>query len=226
MHAPHSADSAAADPLRLRAHDLLFPATTHCYSTAPLPSWVDDHWLLHAPAVVRRAPPAEAGQIPVGLRGTLRSQRFATSMRQQAVLRVVTPEQLVQTQAWQQHAQWQHHAPIKALALLEKTLADWSWGITGSCGFSLASGICVLSTNSDLDLLIRLAQPPCPQATSALLKQLADLPCRCDIQIETPFGAFALLEWARGEARVLLKTPNGPRLTTDPWSPLDTGVAE
>ncbi|MEZ2696443.1 phosphoribosyl-dephospho-CoA transferase MdcG domain-containing protein, partial [Hafnia alvei] len=44
------------------------------------------------------------------------------------------------------------------------------------------------------------------------------LPCRTDVQVETPLGAFALTEWLR-DKRVMLKTSTGPVLTRDPWLP-------
>ena len=72
------------------------------------------------------------------------------------------------------------------------------------------------------DLLIRCPEPVNPAIFEELAGKLAALPCRTDIQIETPTGAFALQEWLRrrGEGtgcRILLKTDHGPILTTDPW---------
>jgi len=80
----------------------------------------------------------------------------------------------------------------------------------------LATGIAVCTDQSDLDLLIR-----CPQARprgdfTALLATVATLPCRVDIQMETPLGGVALLEWLRG-GKVLIKTDRGPLLGRDPW---------
>jgi phosphoribosyl-dephospho-CoA transferase len=50
-----------------------------------------------------------------------------------------------------------------------------------------------------------------------LLARLSSLPVRVDIQVETPFGAFALLEYVRETSCVMLRTPDGPRLVRDPW---------
>jgi phosphoribosyl-dephospho-CoA transferase len=92
--------------------------------------------------------------------------------------------------------------------------------VTGSCGYALATDIPVMHTDSDLDLVVR-----CPQKTTAeelahFAERIAQvqLPCRTDVQVETPLGAFALTEWLR-DKRVMLKTATGPVLTRDPWLP-------
>jgi phosphoribosyl-dephospho-CoA transferase len=51
-------------------------------------------------------------------------------------------------------------------------------------------------------------------------REIADhldrLAARVDAQIDAPAGAVALAEYSRG-GLVLLRTPDGPRLTRDPW---------
>ena len=41
--------------------------------------------------------------------------------------------------------------------------------------------------------------------------------CAVDLQLQTPFGAVALREWAGASRRVLLKTVSGAHLVIDPW---------
>ena len=41
--------------------------------------------------------------------------------------------------------------------------------------------------------------------------------CSVDLQLQTPFGAVALREWAGPSRRVLLKTTSGAHLVIDPW---------
>jgi len=43
------------------------------------------------------------------------------------------------------------------------------------------------------------------------------LPCRLDIQLETPLGGCALAEWLRG-GKVLVKTAAGPIRVDNPWN--------
>ncbi|WP_277322642.1 phosphoribosyl-dephospho-CoA transferase MdcG domain-containing protein, partial [Pseudomonas viridiflava] len=38
-----------------------------------------------------------------------------------------------------------------------------------------------------------------------------------DLQLQTPFGAIALREWAGTSRRVPLKTATGAHLVIDPW---------
>ncbi|MBS0976476.1 phosphoribosyl-dephospho-CoA transferase MdcG domain-containing protein, partial [Serratia rubidaea] len=90
---------------------------------------------------------------------------------------------------------------------------------TGSCGYALATGLPVMHADSDLDLTVRCPQPVDRAALQALAQRLRTLPCRVDMQIETPHGGFALNEWLR-DGRVLLKTNGGPYLTDAPWSAL------
>lgn len=41
------------------------------------------------------------------------------------------------------------------------------------------------------------------------------------MQLQTPFGAVALREWASASARVLLKNAQQAQLVVDPWQPLE-----
>ena len=44
--------------------------------------------------------------------------------------------------------------------------------------------------------------------------------CVVDLQLQTPFGAVALREWAGSSRRVLLKAASGAHLVIDPWQAL------
>ena len=74
---------------------------------------------------------------------------------------------------------------------------------------------------SDLDLLLRTAEPIDRARARTLLAQLDSAPCRIDLQLETPYGAVALREWAGDSRRVLLKCDAGARLVDNPWQPLE-----
>ena len=114
--------------------------------------------------------------------------------------------------------------PAQALLRLVRQAIPWRWGVTGSCGYALATGKAVMHADSDLDILVRCPEPASPADFDELADIMASLPCRTDIQIETPAGAFALKEWLRESrhdsgGRVLLKTDFGPVLTDNPWQP-------
>ena len=194
-----------------RPHDLLW-GMTPAQLPADAPDWARQVLIAGQPVVVRRAMVA-VGQIAVGLRGASRDQRYASVMPAPAVLRKVQPEQLVdQLPASDLPA-------LRALEQLKPQLdaLGLCWGVTGSVGYQLATGLPTAHVDSDLDLLLRAPTELSRAEAQALLGLLDRAPCRVDLQLETPLGAVALREWASGSARVLLKCCSGARLVDDPW---------
>ena len=106
---------------------------------------------------------------------------------------------------------------LHALQQLRPVLAQTSWGVSGSAGFELATGIEALHAESDLDLILRAPEPLDRNDARALLERLDKAVCSVDLQLQTPFGAVALREWAGPSRRVLLKTTSGAHLVIDPW---------
>ncbi|SDH90047.1 phosphoribosyl-dephospho-CoA transferase [Pseudomonas benzenivorans] len=211
-------------PATPRPHDLLWGMTAE-QLPADAPVWARAALARHAPVVVRRAS-AEPGWIAVGIRGPAREQRFATWMRLDAIRRHVSPEAIARTGRWRTHAQAQWPA-LRALAQLapELTARGLAWGVTGSLGFELASGLAAAHPASDLDLLLRAPQPLALGMARTLCTLFDGAPGTVDVQLETPCGALALREWAKGAARVLLKTSGGPLLVGDPWAAARQAVA-
>lgn len=211
------------DPARrtvYRPHDLLWLADAAALTIdGPRPAWATPPWLAVAPVVVRRATLADLRNLPVGLRGATRNERCAAQVPAVQVSSAQTPEDVV--------AGWLcRDAPIRrklpclqALDALEPVLSalPLAWGVTGSVGFTLASGFDILRQDSDLDLLVRAPSP----ADAAVLRQIGAMlggnAARVDVQVETPVGAFALREWLRTGGPVLLKTAFGPMLCEDAW---------
>jgi phosphoribosyl-dephospho-CoA transferase len=193
-------------------HDLLWGMSpTQLPSDAPV--WVRQVLEIDQPVVVRRAMVA-SGQIAVGVRGASRDQRYATLMSVDAVRRRVRPEELTA-------GVYASELPaLRALIQLRPVMNELGldWGITGSVGYQLATGIPAAHANSDLDLLVRVPQSFSRPRARDLLQHLDDGPCRVDLQLETPFGAIALREWAGDSTRVLLKCPTGARLVGNPWN--------
>jgi phosphoribosyl-dephospho-CoA transferase len=172
------------------------------------------------PVVVRRAL-APSGQVAVGIRGRLREQRYATTMLLAAVSRRVAPEALC-------HVESTRNLPaLQALARLRPLLdaSGWVWGVSGSAGFELASGLQALHERSDLDLILRTPQPLNRGQARDLLAQLDAVDCAVDMQLQTPLGAVALREWAGTSRQVLLKDDVRARLVIDPWQPSLESVA-
>lgn len=196
-------------------HDLLWGLSPE-HLPADAPAWAVAAMADGQPVVVRRALTAP-GQVAVGVRGPLREQRYATLMPSAAIVRCVAPEQLCSVTS---QRQW---PALQALAWLRPQLqaAGWVWGVSGSAGFELASGIAALHQGSDLDLILRTPAPLTRAQARQLLALLDSAPCAVDMQLQTPSGALALREWAGAAPRVLLKRNDGACLVEDPWQALE-----
>jgi len=195
------------------AHDLLWGMTPE-QLPVDAPAWVIDSLGAGQPVVVRRAVSAP-GMVAVGVRGRLREQRFATVMSVDAIQRRVKPEDLC-------HVSTDRDLPaICALNRLRPILngCGWVWGVSGSAGFELASGFVALHEGSDLDLILRTPQALERSQAQALVKILDAAVCPVDMQLQTPFGAVALREWAGSARCVLLKNATEACLVIDPWNP-------
>lgn len=195
------------------AHDLLW-GMTPAQLPADAPHWAIDSLAAGQPVVVRRALSAE-GLIAVGVRGLLREQRLAAFMRVDSIVRRVSPEALC-------HVDSPRDLPVmQALRHLRPMLDDcgWVWGVSGSVGFELASGFAAMHAASDLDLILRAPQPITRQQARGLVAFFDRAACRVDMQLQSPFGAVALREWASASARVLLKNAQQAQLVIDPWHP-------
>ncbi|NVZ80043.1 malonate decarboxylase holo-ACP synthase, partial [Pseudomonas gingeri] len=194
----------------LLPHDLLWGLTT-AQLPEDAPGWVAEALSHGQPVVVRRAL-ASAGQVPVGVRGVLREQRFATLMPRLLVERRVRPEALIASIGWGRD--W---PALQALHYLRPLLnaSGLAWGVGGSAGFELATGLPTLHQQSDLDLILRAPQALSRRQAAGLLQQLDNPFCRVDLQVQTPQGAVALAEWAGPARRVLLKRAEGALLVLD-----------
>lgn len=197
----------------LRPHDLIW-LTARDALEGITESWVDSVWHTGLPVVVRRDVD-DAGRIPVGVRGLKRDQRAAGWVNAACVTHVVSPEDL-SAQGDLLRSPFITQPPVQVALQLAQQAWPWTWGITGSTGYALATGIPVIHADSDLDLLIRAPQPLPAAAFERWQTQLSSALCRADTQVETPPGGFALNEWLR-DGKALLKTRRGPRLVADPW---------
>ncbi|MFB6364938.1 malonate decarboxylase holo-ACP synthase [Paenibacillus elgii] len=207
--------------MELLVHDLLqICHIESIVSNEEVPQWVYES-LLQSPWVVVRRAPFQDGMIPIGVRGEHRNQRFGAYLPSSEVIMKVTPEQLVSQAGWRTSARLHTTRAFLILDIVSSYYGryDWSWGLTGSVGFELASSTPTARPDSDLDIVIRMPQPLDGETARTLHDWHAQLPIRVDAQLETPFGAVALAEYARHEKQVLLRTSSGPKLVNNPWSP-------
>lgn len=183
------------------------------------PQWCVEVLSLGHPVVVRRAL-VGVDQVAVGVRGRSRDQRYAAVMKLSDIQRRVQPEQLVSVTGahdWPAlHALRQIQPVMSALGL--------PWGVVGSAGFELASGVSALRQDSDLDLILRTPQFFDRQAAADLINALEGTACRIDLQLQTPLGAVALREWAGTSRQVLLKAADGARLVCNPWKAIESAA--
>lgn len=195
------------------AHDLLW-GMTPAQLPADTPQWAIESLTAGQPVVVRRAL-SDKGFVAVGIRGVLREQRLAAFMTVDSIACRVSPEALC-------HVDSERDLPaLRALKQLRPMLDDcgWVWGVSGSAGFELASGFAAMHAGSDLDLILRAPQMITRNQARKLVALFDQAVCRVDMQLQTPFGAVALREWASGSARVLLKNEYQACLVADPWNP-------
>ncbi|ABA77034.1 malonate decarboxylase holo-ACP synthase [Pseudomonas fluorescens] len=195
------------------AHDLLW-GMTPAQLPADAPQWAIDSLAAGQPVVVRRAL-SEDGCVAVGVRGRFREQRLAAFMSVDSIACRVSPEALCQVES-------ARDLPVmQALRQLRPVLDDcgWTWGVSGSVGFELASGFTAMHERSDLDLILRTPQLITRNQARKLVAYFEQAICRVDLQLQTPFGAVALREWAGNASRVLLKNAREACLVSDPWNP-------
>jgi phosphoribosyl-dephospho-CoA transferase len=209
----------------VRPHDMLrLTSGAGLRHEESAPAWVPTS-LARAPWVVVRRARGPAGLIPVGVRGSTRAERFAALLAPDAVAVRVTPEDLVAERVWHHMPRARRMGASRVLDTLDELFSSLGlvWGPTGSVGFELATGVAAVGTASDLDVVVRAPEPWPSESTREIADHLSRLPTRVDAQLDTPVGAVMLAEYARG-GRVLLRTPDGPRLTWDPWREATTDL--
>jgi phosphoribosyl-dephospho-CoA transferase len=202
----------------VRTHDLLEIDAKQLISSQPsAPQWVEDN-LRKTPFVVVRRGPVTGREIPIGVRGTERNQRWAGFCHPKLVKSVLTPSQLLTRAIPTSRAN-----AIPALRALDVLKERWMesvlpWGPGGSVGFELASGRHVVTPESDLDIVIYAERRMTAEEAESFCDRVMNLPVVVDIRVETPVCGFSLKEFAgRGPAAILLRVPRGIVLAKDPW---------
>jgi phosphoribosyl-dephospho-CoA transferase len=181
---------------------------------AMAPDWTTDA-LRRQPFVVVRRNSRRHGWLPVGIRGSLRSQRAAAWLPVDAVRTCVTPRMLAAQRGWR-NVDCMQSAAIAVLDQVEAIVTTHgfagAWGPGGSVGAELASGVVCTHAGSDLDLLLYADAVLDKTSAGALQAQLGALSVRVDTLLEMPQGGVALADLAGDADRVLLRTAQGPRL--------------
>jgi phosphoribosyl-dephospho-CoA transferase len=202
----------------VRTHDLLeIDAKQLLSSQASAPKWVEGE-LRESPFAVVRRGLAPGNQIPIGVRGTGRNQRWAAFCHPKFVNSILTPQQLLSRAIPTSRA-----SAIPALHALNLLKDRWMdlvlpWGPGGSVGFELASGSQAAKPESDLDIVIYADRSMTAAEAKSLWDRAINLPAVVDIRVETPVCGFSLREFAsQSPVAILLRAPGGIVLGTDPW---------
>jgi len=206
----------------IRTHDLLKVDPLHLLlnserGSQPIPGWVVDR-LKQSPFVVVRSGLITDNAIPIGVRGTERSQRWAMSSRADHVERIIKPFQLLEGASTLSRTNLL--PAFRSLQLLKRRWTDlkYEWGPGGSVGFELATGIESVGIDSDLDIVVYADQPIGIDEARSLHHLTMKLPAIVDVRVETPSCAFSLQEYAhRASSNILLRRPSGSMLGSDPW---------
>jgi len=201
-------------------HDLLWGMPVKGLP-ADAPDWVVYATNMEQPVVVRRGLVPDH-QVAVGIRGPQREQRYAALMDRSWIGRCVRPEALIDaiSQGDPSLPVWRGLQQARSLVAAQNLV----WGIAGSAGYELASGVSAVHRDSDLDLILRTPEFFSREHARQLLVALDGLACRIDLQLQTPHGAVALREWAGSSRQVLLKAAAGAYLTDNPWLPMESAA--
>jgi phosphoribosyl-dephospho-CoA transferase len=187
------------------------------YKYSSVPEWVEEQ-VRTTPFVVVRRDLATGHEIPIGVRGKERNQRWAASCHPRLVNRIITPSQLLTRPIPTSRAN--ATSALRTLDILKERWMDLDrpWGPGGSVGFELATGSHVAKLGSDLDIVIYAENRMMADEAKFLCARAMNLPATVDIRVETPVSGFSLREFAsESPAAILMRAPNGIMLGTDPW---------
>ena len=203
----------------VQTHDLLeIDAKRLLASQASAPQWVEED-LCQNPFVVVRRGLAARYEIPIGVRGAERNQRWAAFCHPKFVKSILPPPQLLRRTV--PISRVNVIRAFRALNVLKNrwTDLDLPWGPTGSVGFELATGRPVTTEVSDLDIAIRARDRISREQARSFWERVVGLQTKVDVRVETPECSFSLEEFACASCpRILLRYPDGLRLGDDPWS--------
>jgi phosphoribosyl-dephospho-CoA transferase len=200
-----------------KTHDLLQLSCLELEQADPIkPEWLDAV-LKACPWVVVRRAVSHTKQVPVGVRGKERAQRWAGFVNPEQIEQVVSPNQLRESLVESSRRGLRAFHSLRFLGT-KAALKGLDWGPGGSAGFELASGRPTVTEASDLDIIIRAPEPFDRRFANSICVQLEGVSTRVDVLIETPYCGFSLNEYAHSQLdKVLVRTDTGRILAANPW---------
>ena len=182
-----------------------------------VPEWAEEQ-VRTTPFVVVRRGLATGQEIPIGVRGAERNQRWAAFCHPTLAKSIITPPQLLGRTV--STSRRDATPALCALDLLKERWMDLDrpWGPGGSVGFELATGSHVAKLGSDLDIVIYAENRMMADEAKFLCARAMNLPAVVDVRVETPVCGFSLREFASDSpAAILLRAPSGVIIGSNPW---------
>lgn len=187
--------------MEVKVHDIVYlESDLAIESSESMPEWVLTEKTAKNIAVVRRMKTLE-NVVPIGFRGNERTKRFAALTPLDNIQKVITPEQTAFGQIPKSHEQTIVH--------LRQLCRGIRWGIGGSVGFTMATGIHACTEESDIDVILYKERMESLKPLQRLHEQVQQLNHQVDLQVEVAnFGACLLNELVTSTT-VLLRTGTG-----------------
>lgn len=200
-------------------HDLVFFSdVTDLTYAGSCPDWVATA-VMRAPVGVIRRGQAPAGMLPVGIRGSNKSQRFGAYLPVTAVTDHLTSQEI---RHFGRSNRQDKMLPIwQALDQINPYLDthQYDWGLSGSAAYELVTGIPTVNQNSDLDFIAFNQEQLTPPKAQHLLDWLNSFGPHADVQIMRGQAGFSLEDYCYHHGQgVLVKSLQGPYLSADPWN--------
>ncbi len=198
-------------------HDIVKVKEGVSLDTLFLPQWALERWQQSPYHVIRRAIVRD-NEIPIGIRGTSRGERFGCYIPMNWVEEIIRPQDLVVNKAWHRWIRAdQFPGMFTTIEAMVDILTDIEWGIGGSLGYELTTGQATITDNSDLDIILYPSQKFSRECANNWLIMSNHCAKKVDFQVEIERGAFHLVEYARENKEVLLKKTGGYSLVEDVW---------
>lgn len=190
--------------MEINVHDILFLYSNEAIEIfEKKPAWLLTDKMADRLAVVRRLKGTDE-KAAIGFRGADRSKRLAAFTPIQNIKSVIRPTDVLQLLPAKSHQE--------SINLLKNILQDFEWGIGGSVGFTMATGISVCHEQSDIDVIIYLNSISEVTKVAALKPVLAQCINKLDIQMEIRNLGGIILEDYINHDKFIIRTPVGPVL--------------
>lgn len=187
--------------MNINVHDIVYLDSSEAIqSHDDVPSWVFTENTAKNIAVVRRMKTMEH-VVPIGFRGRNRTERFAAFALKDNVCKVITPKEAAHGVAPSSHKQTIDH--------LRSIFKDTCWGIGGSVGFTMATGIQACRESSDVDIVLYLEKAASLEPLQLLHEEIQTLAHQIDVQVEIPTLGSCLLNELVTSPSVLVRTGTG-----------------